>query len=1169
MADKLTPQQEMAVRDRGGTLLVAAAAGSGKTKVLVDRIMGYLRDPVDPANLDDFLIITYTKAAAAELRGKIAAKLSEIIAEDPGNKHLQQQVQRLYLAKISTVHSFCADLLRENAYRMDFSGDFRVGDENECRELRQAAMDRVLELAFSHIHEDEDLRAFVDTQGLGRTDALIPDIVLKVYDSARCHLNPEQWLENCLRNADVSYLNDPAQTVWGKALMEDLFFCLDLQIDAYQGCIRAMACFPELGKPVDLFCKVLNQLVYLRESESWNQVVDRKEIEYGRLVFPKNNPDMMLAEQVKAIRKDCRILLEKKLRSFADPAARVLEDLNGTFQASRGMISLVRRFSAEYDQLKKQRRILDFGDLEHRTLDMLLGKQRSGSTAAARETGSQFREILVDEYQDSNEVQDAIFGALTEKRGNLFLVGDVKQSIYQFRLADPGIFLEKYSKYALAENAVAGQGRKIMLSRNFRSGGAVLAAVNDVFRACMSEKVGGLEYGDQEALYEGIPHDPIGEPEVELHMVSVREETYPEEAAFVAKQIHDLLDGRHMVRQGNGLRPIMPEDIVILLRSPGSVGSYFQNALDGYGIRCSSGGGSDLLRTPEIQVLRSVLQTVSNPRQDIPLIAALTSPVFQFTADDLAKIRGMNKKRPFYDVLLSDQREKCREFVALLNDLRETARMESLVKLMDEIFIRTRMDSLYAAMDGGETKLANLQYFFRLAVDFESGGRRSLAQFLEHLDALEEKGIPGGTEQSGGAVTIMSIHKSKGLEFPVVFLCGLSREFNRESLRAQVLCDQELGLGLSCVDAGNRIRYPSIAKRAIAAKAMADSLSEEMRVLYVAMTRARDRLIMTYSSKNPEGEISSLALRKDLCGRELITGNVVCPGEWVLYEAVSRTEAGAFHGLGARPAQTHLGQYPWRITVSEAPEAVCASSKVAEVGRLLPDGTAERLLAFRNFKYRYSDAVYAPSKLTATALKGREKDQEALEYTDQTAVRPLSWRKAGSGSSRNRGTEYGTAMHKTLQYLRYDRCLRRDDITAELDRLTEQGLLTLEEARLIDVEQIVRFFSSEIGVRLRSSKTVLREFKFSVLEDAAVLGCGPTGEQVLLQGVVDCAAVEDDGIMIVDFKTDHVTEETLKSLADRYRGQVEAYSRAMAQVFEKPVKDAYLYFFRLDRFVKM
>ena len=1172
MADKLTPQQAIAVRDRGGKLLVSAAAGSGKTKVLVDRLMSYLTDSREPADLDDFLIITYTKAAAAELRGKIAAKMAERIAQEPQNRHLQQQVQRLYLAKISTVHSFCADLLREYAYRLDLAPDFRVGDENECRELREMAMTHVLDSAYEKAESDRAFRTFVDTQGFGRDDRLVPQIIEKVYNSARCHMDVDGWLDRCLVNGQMDELTDAGQTIWGSYLISYLKEYLRMQIISMERCAAAAGEVPEFAKVSALLSDTVWQLKQLESCETWDDIIRRKRIDFGRLTFPKKHDAPELAEQIKAIRSGCKDGLEKILRGFSDISEQISGDMEQVTEATRGLIDLVRRFDKEYERMKRRRRVLDFGDLEHRTLDLLLGRNRNGPTKLAFEVGQRFREVLVDEYQDSNAVQDAIFSALTCQRQNCFMVGDVKQSIYQFRLADPGIFLEKYGSYGNAGEVEPGQGRKVMLSSNFRSGGAVLSAVNDVFRQCMSPSVGGLYYGDEEALNEGIPHIPLEELEVELHAIEVREDTYEEEAVYVANRCKQLLDGRHMVRQGEGLRPIVADDIVILLRSPGSVGRHFVSALERVGIRCTSGGGQDLLKSGEIMTLRSLLQVIQNPRQDIPLISVLASPVFGFTADDLAAIRGARRWGSVYEALERCGNEKAVSFVQTLTKLRQDAGINTLARLLEDIFVQTHMDSIYGAMEDGHRRVENLRSFYQFAVDFESSGRRDLGQFLEHLELMEEKGlITAGEQSNGGGVTLMSIHRSKGLEFPVVFLCGLARKFNKEDLRIQVLCDKDLGLGLSVLDEAGRVRYPTVARRAIAAKIERESLSEELRVLYVAMTRARDRLIMTYADQRLEATLQDISLRLDLCPPELLTRDVNCPGEWVLQSAFTRAEAGQLFARSSRPRELRVSDHPWSITVGQAqlPAPCEVSADVTEQPQLLPEDLLDRIQAHLSFQYLFSAATAMPSKQTATQLKGREKDEEAAQNSGIQRTFQRNWRKPSFTGTTSGGQEYGNAIHKVMQYIRYEACGDLAGVKGELDRLVEQRFVTAEQAEAVSCETIFRFFDSELGAKLRMGNNVLREFKFSILDDAGRYGDDLDNEQVLLQGVVDCALIEDDGITIVDFKTDRVTDRSVTEVADRYRTQIDAYAQALSRIYQTQIKEKYLYLFHLGEFVQL
>lgn len=1170
MAEILTPEQQQAVENRGGKLLVSAAAGSGKTKVLVDRLLKYITDPFESANIDEFLIITYTKAAASELRGKIAAKLTEHIANDPTNRHLQRQLQRLYLTKISTVHAFCADILRQYAYMLDISSDFHVGDENECLQLRVRAMEQILESTYDNITASPDIQAFLDTQGLGRSDALVPEIIEQVYDSARCHLDPDRWCADCIENASAENIRDPSETVWGRYLMQDLFRYIDHQISAFRYCVHLLSSAQGLEKQLALLQNTINQLHFLRQSDTWDDIISRKDIDFGRLTFPKKANDPTLSEQIKAIRIACKEGLEKKLRYFSDGSHAVLEDLNRSTPAARGLIALVNNFAKEYTRLKQMHHVLDFSDLEQKTLDLLLGKKRSSITAVANEVGQQFREIMVDEYQDSNSVQDAIFTALTQKRQNLFMVGDVKQSIYQFRLADPGIFLEKYSSYVPVEQAEDLQGRKITLSSNFRSGKGVIDAVNDVFQDCVSEQVGGLAYGNVEALKEGIPHIPLDEEEVCLYCIDVQEDTYEEEASFVADEICKLLDGKHSVRDGEKLRQIVEDDIVILLRSPGSVGMEFQYALEQRGVQCSGSIGVDLLLTEEVSTLRALLQVISNPRQDIPLIAVLASPVFGFSADDLAQIRAEDKKSCFYDVMVHSVSPKCTSFIHTLNLLRKASATSTLPELLERILNLTQLDMVYGAMEHGHSRRDNLHSFYQLAVEFSNHAAGDLDRFILHLDTLEKRGLAVTPEQaSGGCVRIMSIHKSKGLEFPVVFLCGLSRRFNQENLREQVLCHKELGLGLSCVDSENRIRYPTVSKHAIAAKLAADSLSEELRVLYVAMTRARDRLIMTYASQNLQKDIHDIALRMLGSEKELMTLGVSNPGQWILYSALHRIEANELFSLCACSGKPEARPTPWRINVVQSTSVVADTTNMAVIAQEphLNEDTLNDIRDVVSCQYAYDEATKTPSKQTATQRKGRIKDVEASEHADSSKKVSFTWRRPSFISQQYKGAEYGNAIHAVLQYIRYDMCVDEESVSAEISRLVDERYITPEQGNLADSGKLAAFFRTGLGKKIREGKQVLREFKFSILDNASEYGNNLDGERILLQGVVDCAIIETDGITIVDFKTDYVTDETLPQVVQRYMAQIQTYAEAMQRIYELPVKEKALYFFCIDKFV--
>lgn len=1162
MAD-LTLQQRQAVEDRGGKLLVSAAAGSGKTMVLVERLMGYILNPISPANIDDFLIITYTKAAAAELREKIAKKINDRLADDSTNRHLQNQLQRLYLAKISTVHGFCSDVLRENAYRLDIPVDFRVAEEDECLELQAAALEQLLEEAYSTVGQDADFRCVVDTQGFGRDDRKLPEVILQIYGSAQCHPDPDAWLTKCLQESEIANITDASQTPWGAYLIDDLHSCLDLYIPAISKCADAAANGEGMEKAAALLQMTADRMVALRKCKSWQEIHDHLFLQFGTMTFGKS-ADPELKEKIKAVRDACKEALLKKQAVFAYENKQIIDELGSCTPVVRGLVELVRRFTKYYEIRKQNRHIMDFADLEHKTLDLLWGKNRTGITAIATELGERFREVMVDEYQDSNAVQDAIFSALTEKRQNCFMVGDVKQSIYQFRLADPGIFLKKYNTYLPADAATAGQARKVLLSKNFRSSNNVIQAVNAVFSTCMSQKVGEITYGDDEKLNGNEEKMPIPGSEVAFYAIQVNHDTYAEEAAFTAKKIRALLDSGALVRGENGLRPVKPEDIAIILRSPNSVGGEFAYALAKVGIRCNFGGEQNLLQAEEIQFLRSLLQVIDNPLQDIPLVAVMMSRVFCFSADDLASLRKKATYCPIFRLLEQEKDNKFAQFCCMLTELRADARLCSISELVVKILVQTRMDSIFAAVYKNRNAV---EAFLQLAAQAERAGHRDIGSFLDYLDTLDDRGVSSSqNNRAEGMVTILSIHKSKGLEYPVVFLSGLSKGFNREDLKEQVLCDKNLGLGVTYVDTRKRVRYPTIAKRAIALKKASDSLSEELRVLYVAMTRAKDRLIMTYASKYLANAITKCAQRMDFSDHILMASEVSSMGEWVLQTAMHRVEAGELFAIGGRPAAVSVYDPIWQISVVEGENNDNGAAEETTEEPPTPDDTLKQeLQEALAFSYPYATATAFPSKQTATQLKGRAKDQEASEDTPGHK-RLYTWRKPSFVEKSADPLAIGTATHKALQYLRPT---AQNDLEAELRNLCDQGRLTEDALLLIDRDVLRKFYRSPLGQKLIESQNVLREFKFSILVSGTDFDKTLTEDKVLLQGVVDCAILEDDGITVIDFKTDKVTENTVLEKAEEYRLQVMAYADALSQIYRLPIKRAVLYFLRIGREVDM
>lgn len=1163
----LTKQQEQAATNRGGNLLVSAAAGSGKTKVLVERLMLYLTDANDPANIDDFLIITYTRAAAAELRSKIADELNERIAATPGNRHLRNQLQRLYLAKISTVHSFCADILKEQAYLLDIPGDFRIAEEDEAQLLCQQVLERILEEAYNAENLDEDFQAFIDSQEMGRADDNLAKIILDLYDSAICHKEPMTWLQKCLAEMDTADMTDALDTVWGRYLYEDLQTHISMHCAAMQKCVDLARTVTASDKPVAVFEKDIVWLNELIACRSWDEIVLHKEHAFDRLTFTKNFGDPTLQEQMKAIRSACKAEIGSRLERFAQTSAEVLQQLTTVLPAARGLIHLVESFMAAFAAKKKQLHLMDYSDLEHKTLGLLMGKSHSTPTILARELSTRFREIMVDEFQDSNEVQDGIFQSLTYQKHNCFMVGDVKQSIYQFRLADPEIFLAKFLAFPDADVASAGEGRKVLLSKNFRSSEGVIEAVNHICSICMSEEVGGLAYTEHERLYAGRQTEPCGEPEVAFYGINVAEDTYQEEAAFVANKILELTDGSHFISDNTGKRPITLDDIAIILRSPGSVGAEFAAALQANGIPYYLGKGANLLLAEEVMVLRSLLQTISNPQLDIPLVAVLTSRVFRFTATDLAEIRSGHRAVSVYDSLRASALPKAASFTETIRHLRQYSRLHTLFELVLEIFRVCSFDSIFAADQAGMERMENLQAFCKILSTYEATGHRTLDQFLDYLEAMEAKGISSaGNAKPSGTVEILSVHKSKGLEYPVVFLSGLSRNFNTTDAYEQLLHHKHLGLGLSFVNREKRIRIPTIAKKAISKRILSDNLSQEMLVLYVAMTRARDRLIMTYAVPNLAKQIAETVGRMDLSDPLLLTTSATCPGDWVLYAALHRSESGALFKAGGYPECRAVSEVPWLIEVVDGATFCTTENRLETFVENLPEASISRISKSFSYTYPYREATKVPAKLTATELKGRRVDEEVAQNTRSTGKKTGRLRRHTDIT--DRGTLYGTALHAAMQFVRYEACQTTSGVFTELERLVSDNFISKEQADAVDAESIARFCVSDVG-KMAASGNVIREFKFTVLVDASEYFPGVTEDSVLLQGVVDLAIIEEDGITIVDFKTDRVTDDTLDGVATGYFHQVRAYSQALERIYQKPVKKSLLYFFRLNAFVEV
>ena len=1171
----LTEAQQAAVENSGGAILVSAAAGSGKTRVLVERLMQRICDPEHPHDADEFLIITFTKKAAAELRTRIAGELTARLSDKPSDRHLQKQLHRICLAKISTVHSFCSDLLREYAYQLHLPPDFRLAEESELDIIRQRQAENLLEESYTDPETADGLQFLSDLLGSGRNDRAVVSLLLDTYDETRCHLSEEDWISFCLRSLDTSALTDASEAVWGRSLIGRLHQTAADCLTEYEAVQAALASDAVLCRAyLPAFSQDMQLLRSLSEAQTWDALNALGAPVFLRLGSSKGCENALLQEQAKSVRERCKKKITALYSPFCASSAEVFSEMAPSSAALRCLFSLVRKFSVRYASEKERLHLQDFSDLEHGAVRLLLEKGSTRPTKIAKEISARFSEIMVDEYQDTNEVQDAIFKAISGDGKNRFMVGDVKQSVYRFRLADPTIFLKKYKAYRDYREASDGEPRRILLSENFRSGEGILEAANAVFSACMSEQVGGLVYGQEEALVPGIEHSPLPYPSVELHCIVTAEdsdEDAPEktaaEAAFVADRIRRLLDGQTPVRDRDGLRPVCPGDIVILLRSLKNNAQFYLDALRAQGIRSVCDNGASILNSEASELLTALLQVIDNAHQDIPLVTVLLSPIFGIPADLLAQIRTEDRSADLYDAVCqgADRVPELRAFLDTLQALRNMAQELPLHSLLEKINEQTDMEAVFCAMPNGEANAAEFRRLCELAVCFEDGGRRTLREFLSYLDALKQRGLTASAAYSPNAVTVMSIHKSKGLEFPVVILAGLSRRFNTDETSQAILMHPQFGAACSVLDTDRRVRYPSAAKKAIADRLRTDGLSEELRVLYVAMTRPQDLLIMTFCAASLRARLTELANRLSVAPCRVIAKDAGCPGDWVLTAAMRRTEAGELFNYAQVCPPSVPSDLPWRICLHEGVSVPSRTETPATQAAVPPPPALEML----SYRYPAPLAVQVPGKITATQLKGRLLDEEIAEGCSASAPVRFCPPPLFSEEHPLSPTEQGIAAHLAMQYLDFSKTDSEASIAGELDRLVRERFLTRQQADAVSPQKLFRVFSGALGDRIRSADRVIREFKFSVLVDADTYFPSEPGEKIMLQGVTDCCLEKDGELTVIDFKTDRIRAGGEEGSAANYRPQLEAYSLALSRIFGSPVTKRILYYFQTDTMVEV
>lgn len=1149
----LTPYQELAAESRGGARLVSAAAGSGKTKVLVERLMRYVDCGAD---IDDFLVITYTRATAGELRSRILSAIGERIARDPMNRRLRRQTELCCRASIGTIDSLCGRFLRENTHLAGIAPDYRVIEPERAGELRANVLDKLLEKLYDRLEDDPGTRSLIDSFGAGRNDDKLAALIARLHDAVQSHPDPAAWLAQQREALAMPEDMDAGATVWGEYLLSRTA----AQV-SYWVC-RIEALRTELAEPereeklVKAFDSRLETTAEgLRNMEraialGWEAARNACAVEFPR--FGKYTDENPLADSIRIARDACKAACGKWKQMFSDDSRTLLAELSAGAPAMDALLSLTLELDRAYAAEKRRQGLCDFSDQEHMMLRLL--EDESNGLAAA--LSARYTEVLVDEYQDVNACQDALFRALSDNGRKLFLVGDVKQSIYRFRLADPSIFLKKYESWTdLTPETPPETPGRILLRENFRSRREVLDGANHVFRNIMSHQLGELSYDDAAALRPGRELPPGGGAATELCILTPPDaegdEERPDktalEAEYVASRIRQMVDAHTPVTEGDGLRRCTYGDFAILLRSHKAASPRYRAALAAQGIPSVSQQGGGFYRSTEITTLLSLFAVIDNPRQDVPLIAVLRSPLFGFTPDELSAIRAADKTVDFYTALCrrAEDDERCAKFLKMLERCRALAPDLSVEALLARICDETGLFALLAAMPDGNARRENVCRLADFARQFEQEGYRGLFRFVRWMKRLEERGDEPrtGAVESRDAVQIISIHHSKGLEYPIVFLAGTSHKFNKSDAIDKVLIHPQLGVGGKVVDTKRGLVYPTLAWRAISAKIVEETLSEEMRVLYVAMTRPKDRLIITALWADPQTTLAKL--------REGLTSPVA--------PQLLAEDASPSHWL-ARAAL--LPDSPIKLRLDCEGEKTAAAAEPEEQPAPEPAETTA-LAAVLDWEYPRRWAEELPSKITASALEGSDADPDAQDLSPETARR-RSFRRPvlGAKDAPLTGTARGVAVHTVLQFIDYSRVATPEQVRGEIERLKAAEHITPAQAAAVEPERICALFASPIGQRMLHADEVWRELRFSLLTDAENVFAVPAGESVLLQGVADCCIREGDALTVVDYKTDYVTAETLEARAAEYAPQIRAYAAALTRLLGRPVTEGILNFLR-------
>lgn len=1157
-----TQNQLNAIKATKGSVLVSAAAGSGKTAVLVERVVKMITDAKFPVDADRLLIVTFTNAAAAEMRERIFSRVSEIISENPENRNLQRQQILLTKTKICTIHSFCSDLIREYFYKLGISSEFKIIDENEVSIMKEDAINNVLEKRYKS--GSKQFHLLVETFSNAKDDSHLVEIIKELYEFSSAHPYPEIWFESQL-NFYRSFKNIK-ESPWGKVLFKYVDDVIKMCLELTESSLDVASSGDEkLFQAFEPILKSDYEQINFINTSDWNSIVKSlKNLSFKVLRAPRGYKDDPVKLLVAQSRDEVKSMIKKLKSLFLISEEECRNDVVNLFGILSELFDVVRDFSSELYNLKLEKNVLDFSDLEHLTVKLLANpiENEFQKTEDAVSISQRFDEIMVDEYQDTNETQDLIFRMISNDEKNLFVVGDVKQSIYGFRQAMPEIFIKRKESYKKYDLETQSYPAKIILEKNFRSCKGITDAVNFVFGQIMSREVGDIDYSEEEKLVASNEDQNPTDMQVDvIDLESSFEGDMDEvEAKYVADIIRQKMSDGFMVKEGNSQRPLKFGDCCVLLRSTKSHAQTFVNELEKNNVPAWCESGGSFLSATEICVMISLLRVIDNPVQDIPLMSVLMSPLAMFTANDIASIRLEKRNVPLYFALKEfaekTQDTHLKKFLSQIDNYRYMAATMSCSKLISYIYEKTDFESIVQTMKNGDRRLANLRMLVSYAKTYEQSGYKGVSDFIRFIDRLQTQNsdLLAPALSMEDSVKVMSIHRSKGLEFPVCIIANCSRKFNKD--RGDLLLNSELGVGIKLRNVEKLYAYTNFIRDAISLEIDRAEVSEEMRILYVAMTRAKQNLIMICSLKNVEKKILSYAAK--ISDNEKLSPYVARSStsfsDWILMCALKNPSASQLRALAEiLPGEKEIrNACKWTVNIlSIAKEEEIFEEKTQET--LSQTNTIdEKLLSDMkkkfDFRYPLSSLEGIPAKISVSDLIHKSEDS--------TLSRPAFMNDYGMTAA-----EKGTALHAFMQFADFNKA--KVSLDDHIDFLVQKKFLTKEQSLAIDKTRVQKFLQSSIANRIITSKNILREFRFNVNLKANRLNSSlPStydNEYVVLQGAIDCAFEEDGEFVIVDYKTDRV--QNLEELAKKYSKQLSLYKEALEESTKQKVKECLIYSF--------